>query len=250
MPSIDLPPNKDSIPKRVVASQIRTKPRRPPASISFANQTAIITGSNVGIGLECARQMLALGLSHLILAVRRLESGEKMATTLRQKYPKVEIEVWSLDMASYDSVKSFAEKCKTLSRLDIAILNAGLVKHGFNVVGTGHEEVFQVNYLSTALLAYLLLPMIKTKRATDQPGRLSIVGSGLGLYSKFSNRNADPLFPSFDDSTGFDGNERYSLTKTLLMMFVLKFSEQVSADEVIRQCRRSWAHRRVFTFKE
>lgn len=38
--------------------------------VDLKGKTAIITGSNSGIGLECARQLLDLGLGKLILAVR------------------------------------------------------------------------------------------------------------------------------------------------------------------------------------
>jgi short-subunit dehydrogenase involved in D-alanine esterification of teichoic acids len=51
-------------------------------------------------------------------------------------------------MLSYDSITAFAERAKTLEHLNIAILNAGIMKqtHAINP-STGHEESIQVNFL-------------------------------------------------------------------------------------------------------
>ncbi|KAF2120343.1 hypothetical protein BDV96DRAFT_323769 [Lophiotrema nucula] len=234
--SLDLPAHADPPFTRFRKSQF-TKPVPTPRSLSLAGQTAIITGSNSGLGLECGRQFLALGLERLIMAVRRPDAGEKVAVALRSQYPKARVEVWTLDMASYDSIRSFAEKCNTIERLDVVILNSGLDKIQFDTVkATGHEEMFQVNYLSTVLLAILLLPVLKSRSPEGKPGRLSLVGSGLALSSRFTNRNAVPLIPSFDDPKGWGldaSNERYSLTKTLLLMFIFKLSSYVPSSDII-----------------
>jgi NAD(P)-dependent dehydrogenase (short-subunit alcohol dehydrogenase family) len=234
MASIELPPYKDSMLSMFV-STTRVKPKPPPPSTSLAGQTAMITGSNIGIGLACARVFLGLSLSHLIMAVRSIEKGEAAAAPLRKAFPKIKIDVWALDMLSYESIQAFVSRLATVPRLDIAILNAGLTKNESAInQATGHEEVFQVNYLSTALLAFLLLPIIRGE-GKSSPGRLTLVSSGLGLKSAFPNRDAVPLMPSFDKEwKGMAAaQERYSVTKTMVMMLVLKLSECVSADDVI-----------------
>lgn len=178
-----------------------------------------------------------LGLSHLIIAVRSVEKGENAVGAIRKTNPKLQIDVWELDMLSYTSIQEFARRCAGLARLDIAILNAGMGTGSAARINasTGHEEVFQVNYLSTALLAILLIPILRPRDRSTEAGRLTIVGSGLGLNSAFENRNAVPLIPSFDvPFSGFNAaGERYAVTKTLVMMLVQKLSEVVPAAEVI-----------------
>ncbi|KAK7416876.1 hypothetical protein QQX98_004934 [Neonectria punicea] len=235
MASFSVPPLGDPTWGLMVKTH-RAKPRPPPATTSFAGQTAIITGSNSGIGLTAAQEMLQYGLTHLIIAVRNVSKGEKAATGLRTTHPTRKIEVWEVDMLSSVSVQAFARKCNQLVRLDIVILNAGISKPGWVLSPDGHEQVFQANYLSTALLAILLLPIIKTKRSPEIPGRLCIVSSGLALGSQFENRNDVPLLPSFDDPTKWGvaaRMDRYPLTKTLVLMLASKLSEVVSADEVV-----------------
>ena len=69
-----------------------------------------------------------------------------------------------MDMASYDSVVAFAERAKGLERLDIVVLNAGVMKVSYDIVeSSGHEETIQVNFLSTVLLTALLLPILKAQ---------------------------------------------------------------------------------------
>jgi NAD(P)-dependent dehydrogenase (short-subunit alcohol dehydrogenase family) len=78
------------------------------AGIDLARKAALVTGSNGGLGLECARHFLKLRPSLLILAVRSFQKGEAAAAGLRADFPFARIEVWQLDMESFRSVQAFA----------------------------------------------------------------------------------------------------------------------------------------------
>lgn len=235
MASMNLPPIHDSALKLILrAVHIPNNTYR---DVTLAGKTALITGSNSGIGLACAKLLAGLGLSRLILAVRSTQKGEDAASAIRKVHANINIDVWELDMLSYPSIQAFAQRCATISRLDTAILNIGIASGSVSKIdaSTGHEETFQINYLSTALLAMLLLPILKPKTPTQKPGRLTIVGSGMGLLSKFDNMNATPLIPSCNTPfTGFvAAGERYALSKTLIMMLIKKLGEAISAEDVI-----------------
>jgi len=135
--SKSLPPREEAFfPTIFYKTQFCERQAGLPSGLSLTSQVAIITGANAGLGFESAKQLLALNLSHLILAVRSPEKGEQAATKLRQHAPKAEIEVWKLDMSSYASIQAFAKRVgDDLVRLDIALLNAGLVTPSFNKVG-------------------------------------------------------------------------------------------------------------------
>lgn len=235
--SISLPPRHDTFLKVFIKHQLRPNPKPPLEWISVSEQTAVITGGNTGIGLECGRLLLSLHLSHLILTVRSLESGERAAAPLRKLYPEAKIDVWHLDLDSYESIRTFARKCADLPRLDIAILSAGIMNIAFRSnPSTGHEETFQVNYLSTALLALLLLPVLKKKGPSGNPGRLTLVASGAALVAEFSERDENPLIPSFDKEEGWNAStakKRYDTTKGLVLMLVYKLSQITKADHTV-----------------
>lgn len=180
--------------------------------------------------------MLDRGLARLIMAVRTVSKGEDAAKQLRKAHPEAEVLVWELNMSSYASIKDFAERCAKSYHIDIAILNASVLQGEFVRCQTGHEESVQVNYLSTTLLAILLLPTLKGTKQHPSLGRLTIVSSNAGLTPLFAERNANPILPAFDHPEGFKAHnpmERYSTTKLLQLILVHKLNQLVSPNEVI-----------------
>ncbi|KAK0710594.1 putative short-chain dehydrogenase/reductase family protein [Lasiosphaeris hirsuta] len=213
-----------------------TKPKPLPAGINLTGQVAIVTGSNTGLGLESCRQLLALGLSQLVMGVRSQAKGDEAAAKLRKEFPLADatITVWVVDMESYDSVRDFTAKCATLPRINIAILNAGLAKLKYTTVSsTGHETVLQVNYLSTVLLAILLLPILKARKPAGTPAVLSIVGSDAMYSSPIKADKGVSVFSQFDVPDGYSSMAWYSRTKVLLAFFVYQLAQHVDPDDVI-----------------
>ncbi|KAL7908205.1 hypothetical protein GGI35DRAFT_469946 [Trichoderma velutinum] len=211
-----------------------TRPKPLPAGITLDGQVAIVTGSNVGLGLSACRQLLQLGLSHLVMGVRSQAKGDVAATLLRKDFPSALLSVWIVDMESYDSVRDFASRCESLNRIDIAILNAGLIKTQYTIVqATGYEVTLQVNYLSTALLTILLLPILKAKKTVgaSRPPVISIVGSD----SIYKNEVAlkGPVLPQFQQKESFNQFSWYGRSKLLQTIFVSKLAEFVSPNDVL-----------------
>ena len=237
MASKDLAPLTASWTRIYLTSQIRhNKIPAPTPGTTLHSKVAIVTGANTGIGYECARQLLSLKVSHLIITSRDQQRATDAASKLRAEYSTATIDAWVLDMCSYESIQGFAKKANgQLPKLDIVILNAGCSKLNFNLINhTGHEENLQVNYLSTMLLTVLLLPIMRARASPDRPGRISIVTSGTVLSAKFANRSSVPLLKSFDDpKTGLSGLESYATSKLLGHMFVYKLVDYVSRDDVV-----------------
>lgn len=224
--------------KLMVDTQIRTRAQKPPKSLSLAGKTAIITGSNTGLGLECARVMLDNHLTCLIMAVRTVSKGELAAESLRKSHPDANIQVRELDMLSYNSIQSFVSRCwEEFQRIDLAILNASIFPGKFVLSPeSGHEESIQVNYLSTALLAISLVPVLRPTKKSPHAGRLTIVSSNVALTCQFPERHASPLLPAFNDAKSFhsQGNiERYCTSKLLQTMLVQKLANLVSPSDVV-----------------
>ncbi|KAH8807293.1 hypothetical protein F5884DRAFT_856877 [Xylogone sp. PMI_703] len=222
-------------PNIFVKNQFRTKPQWPPKTTNLSGKVALITGGNTGLGFECGRQLLSYKLSRLIITSRSAKRGEDAAAKLLKRYPGATIDVWALDMSSYDSIQALAKRAESeLARLDIVILNGGVGKAKLDIVSTtGHEEDIQINYLSTVFTAILLLPVLKAKSPAGTPGRLTIVNAALALAAKFPNRNKTPLLSSFDDPKSFDANDQYCSSKLLAHLFLYKLVDYVSADDVV-----------------
>ena len=154
--------------------QLREQPGQVPRGQTCAGQVVIVTGSNSGIGLEASRQLLDLGVSRLILAVRSTSKGREVAVKLQgglaKSFPTPVIEVWELDMASYPSIIAFVSRCEAeLPRIDIVLLNAGFRSTKFSRhPETGHEMSLQVNFFGTSLLSALLVPILRAKKRSSQ----------------------------------------------------------------------------------
>jgi NAD(P)-dependent dehydrogenase (short-subunit alcohol dehydrogenase family) len=212
-----------------------------PAGIDLVGKTALVTGSNGGLGLECARHFLKLRPSLLIMAVRSLQKGEAAAVGLRAEFPVARIEVWQLDMESFRSVQAFAARCeRELDRLHIAVLNAALGKLRFERVEEGcrRETTIQINYLATALLAILLLPKMKASASSSSsgPGRLSIISTDAALGARLEDPGEGGVLDSVDRLEDFDGFKQYSRSKLLITMFCARLAEAVDPDEIIINC--------------
>lgn len=214
-------------------------PKPSTGNIRLDGQTAIVTGSNGGLGLEACRQLLKRHLTHLVMGVRSKAGGEAAAKQLRQEFtdPSITVSVWIVDMGSYDSIQQFVEQVKTLSRIDIVILNAAAVMTTFTPNSfTGHESTMQVNYLSTALLTILLLPILRSSNKNNNPSRppvLSLVGSDLMYTSECVPKTKASVLPQYDTKEKFDFFASYAGSKLLLVFFVSRLAELVDPADVL-----------------
>lgn len=173
----------------LVYTQLLVTPTLSP-SLSFTGQTVIITGSNVGLGYSAALQIAQRGAKKVILAVRSVEKGETAAEAIRSSFAKegrketgTEVDVWRLDLSSYQSVKDFAKRAnEELDRLDVVLENAGIEKQEFELGEGGEEATIQTNVVSTALLGILLLPKLReTAETYGVTPHLTIVSSSLSF---------------------------------------------------------------------
>ena len=203
-------------------SQFIFKPPIP--TRSFAGETVIVTGSNTGLGLEAARHIARLDATLLILAVRSTSKGEAARASILASHPesKTRIEVWPLDMASYESVQAFAARCeRDLDRLDAVLENAGVGTRTFSTA-EDNELTLTVNVVSTFLLALLLLPRLRqTATQHNTVPRLSIVASEVHFFTDFREwESPRGVFAELNDPKTADMGDRYNVSKMMEVLAV------------------------------
>lgn len=215
-----------------------------PGSVSLAGKAIVVTGANSGLGLEAVRQFILLGAKTIILAVRTSSKGEEAVKYLRNHpsvqpvNPKPELKVMQLDLDDYQSVVGFADNVKKdLGTLDILLLNGVVIIMNFQQSASGHERVMQVNFLSNALLALELLPLLEqTAAKIGSPTRLSWVGSQAQNLNSITKKPIPPdrsVLEYFDDKSKYASMQRYSDSKLLVSMFIQSLAKKVSSDSVI-----------------
>ena len=210
------------------------KPKLPTAS--FTDQTIIVTGSNVGLGFEAARHFCRSNAKTVILAVRNVAAGEKAKQSIEESTGRTGVcQVWEVDLASYASVKAFAERASKLPRIDVLLENAGIAATSFSRA-EGHERTVTVNVISLFLLGLLLLP--KLKETAKQNGRITkphwtIVTSEVHGFTKLEERNEPNIFKALDDEKNVHFKERYPVSKLLEVLVVREIAPKLADSGVI-----------------
>jgi retinol dehydrogenase 12 len=165
----------------------------------FTDQTIIVTGSNIGMGLEAARHFVRLNASKVILAVRTASKGLAAKKSIEATTKRLNVvEVWDLDLTSYASVKAFAEKVNGLERLDVVVENAAVFKFD-RELKEGNESTVTVNVISTFLLGLLVLPKLReTGVKYNTTPVLTFTGSFTHAEAKFPERKAARIFEALN----------------------------------------------------
>ncbi|KAJ5594133.1 NAD(P)-binding protein [Penicillium hispanicum] len=198
-------------------------PPTDPRGISFAGKTVLLTGATSGLGYEAAIKFLNLGVDSLIIGSRSVEKGNRIKTALEKctNRPGV-VQVWELEMSSFQSVQNFASRASELARLDIALLNAGLWNRTYAKSAEDWEETLQVNTLSTSLLALLLLPKLQESSSVSEPTHLSVVSSQQFVRVRPESLQTDgALLVHLNSAERFQGPKQYGISK-LLLEYVMK----------------------------
>lgn len=223
----------------IVARLFKNKWITPPKDTNedYSRRTIIITGATSGLGKEAAYQFAALGATKVILAARNLEKGESTKVALEARLGrKDQLEVWELDMMSYDSVVAFAKRATELDHLDIAIMNAGVRKIRYAQSQYGWEEDLQIHTLSTTLLAILLIPKLKeSKRYTGKTPVLEFVNTGFHETAIVPPevRQESNVLQHYNQQENFDGGELYRFSKVFLMYATKKLADEISSEDVL-----------------
>lgn len=213
--------------------------RRPPIDpthLSFKGKTVLVTGATSGIGFRAAIKYAELGASTLILGVRSAEKGEKAkAEILRRVRAKsspspvpveIEIIIKLVDLSTFASVKEFAKDVsESVGQLHVVQLCAGIMTPSFRLGAEGYEAAFQVNVLSTALMALLLLPKVQETALTGSDDgympHISFLNSSL---SEDALRKWIPtdqtLVQQVNNASRFDHKSQYYLVKLAARYFV------------------------------
>lgn len=172
-----------------MADAVATQPHNLPLHISrekCAGKTYIVTGANIGLGLEASKHLVTVGAAKVIMAVRNTSAGDAAKASIEAATGTSGVaEVWALDLASYDSVKAFAKRAVAeLERIDALIENAGVAAFE-RTMAEGHLLNITVNVLSTLLLAVLLLPKmsVDAKKFGIVP-HIAVVSSRVGFDVK------------------------------------------------------------------
>jgi NAD(P)-dependent dehydrogenase (short-subunit alcohol dehydrogenase family) len=197
-------------------------------SLSCSMRTAIITGANSGLGLQCVRSLLATDPSwHVVLAVRDPERG---AAAVQRLGAPQRCTVMPLDLASLRSVGGFIddERGAGLPPIHAVVCNAGVqVVSGAQSTADGYEMTFGVNHLGHFALVCGLLDALMA------PARIVVVSSGTHDPARFTGMphphytSAADLARPPGELTAEEGRRRYTTSKLFNLLFCYELDRRL-----------------------
>jgi NAD(P)-dependent dehydrogenase (short-subunit alcohol dehydrogenase family) len=133
---------------------------------SQAGKRVLITGANSGIGYHAALTLARKG-AHVMLACRDRQRGEDAIALIHNEAPGASVELVVLDLASLNSVSSFAtEELARHRPLHVLINNAGVYAPPKRLeTADGFELQFGTNVLGHFALTARLMPALELAAA-------------------------------------------------------------------------------------
>ncbi|KAH8589415.1 hypothetical protein B0O99DRAFT_676667 [Bisporella sp. PMI_857] len=123
----------------------------------------LITGGNKGIGRQAVIDLSKHNPSQIWIAARDIQQAEALIAEIHQNVSGGFINFLELDLGSFDSVKKAARKfLASVSRLDLLILNSGIMGGPHATTAEGYEIRFGVNHMGHALFLKLLIPILQS----------------------------------------------------------------------------------------
>lgn len=219
--------------------------KAPLPTTDLTGQTIIVTGANSGLGFAAAGHFARLNAQLVILACRSLEKGEAARTHILKDTGRDAraVEVWELDVSSFESVIRFGARVnQQLGRLDAVLANAAI--HATNYrLAEGMESTVTVNVVSQVLLALMVIP--KLRESADKYGirpRLTMVGSAVHYWTKFTERKAMKVagkggrmgvLEALNDTKTANMPDRYYLSKLLILMLWTGLAAEMGGTKVV-----------------
>ncbi|WP_298486964.1 SDR family NAD(P)-dependent oxidoreductase [uncultured Maribacter sp.] len=145
--------------------------------LNMDKKTAIVTGSNRGMGLGWVKHFLKEG--YIVIATARKPEKASDLLALKKEYKK-QLIVQKLDVTSEEDMAALSDKLKSEKiKIDIAISNAGVtVEEDFgNWTAKGIQINFNVNTMGAALFAQAISPYL------NEGAKLIQLSSGHGSIS-------------------------------------------------------------------
>jgi NAD(P)-dependent dehydrogenase (short-subunit alcohol dehydrogenase family) len=191
-------------------------------------KTVLVTGATAGIGLECARALLATCKYRVLLGARDTAKGNRIRAALADP---TRAEVVALDLASLESVKRAADGLAAGPQLFALVCNAGVHEAGPpTFTQDGFETMFGVNHLAHQLL------VLRTLSHLTNDARIVVVSSGTHDPDTLEGRHNPPgatvaaaLAQGKEATSVLSSVRRYSSSKLCNLLFVRELDRRLRA---------------------
>ncbi|KAJ4175205.1 hypothetical protein NW754_005625 [Fusarium falciforme] len=144
----------------------------------LVGKSVFITGANQGLGLETARALHSAGATVYIGARNRAKGQQAIDDIQASDANDAPLHVVEISLDSFDSVRKAAKDLLVQNdKLNLLILNAGVMFSPKGKTVDGFETQFAINYLGHFLLFQLLKPALLAASTPDFNSRVITLSS-------------------------------------------------------------------------
>lgn len=184
--------------------------------MELSGKTAIVTGSNTGLGFETALDLFQKG-AKVYVACRNEEKGLDAIERMKAISSGGELIYGHLDLASLSSIKMFADKViADENQLDLLVNNAGVMIPPPSKSEDGFELQFGVNFIGHFALTGHLFNLLE-----------STTGSRVVTLSSIAHRGAIIDFDNFRLEKPYNNWREYGQSKLADLIFALEFEKRL-----------------------
>jgi len=191
--------------------------------MSMHGKVVVVTGSNIGIGLETAVGVATLGAT-TVLACRNQEKAAVAATEIVKRSGNDDVHLVTLDLSDLASVRTAAgDILSRWDRLDVLVNNAGGTWSERQITAQDIELTLGVNHLGPFYLTNLLLDRLKA----SAPSRIINLAS-VGHHMAWRGMRFDDL----QSVKRYAAMEAYSRSKLANVLFSRELARKLSGTGV------------------
>lgn len=191
---------------------------------SLDGKVILVTGGNIGLGQQSILEFSRHNPAQIWLAARNLEKAQAAADEIRKYVPNAPIKLLEMDLASFASVSKAATTFSAQSdRLDILMLNAGIMAAPAGLTKDGYELQFGTNHMGHALLTKLLLPVLKSTAQRGCDVRVVALSSSGHALAPSGGIKFDSLKTSADSLGAY---VRYGQSKLANVLFARQLAKE------------------------
>ena len=196
-----------------------------PDDVRIDGKTCLVTGANSGLGRAAAIELARRG-GNMILACR--PGHDDTCEEIKEASGSETVEMVEVDLAD---VRSMHRCCDELQRsgvrIDIALMNAGLMTPTAKETPQGYDTMFAVHFLSKRVMIdrWLKDGVIRPAEQGDEPPRIVFVSSE-------SHRSYEAIeFDHFGEYSEYGIKEsmrHYGLSKLVLSTYATELSRRLN----------------------
>lgn len=180
-------------------------------------RTAIVTGSNTGLGFETASGLAQAG-ARVVLACRGVAKADEARAEILRRHPGAHVETLTLDLGDLSAVRdAAAEAGERFPEIDLLINNAGVMMPPRSTTADGFELQFGTNHLGHFAFTGLVLERL-----------LAVPGSRVVTVSSIAHQQGRMRWHDLQWTSTYRRMPAYAQSKLANLLFAFALARRLA----------------------